>query len=203
MKKICASLAIASALVFSASASAAPTPYTAVGTENAATYTFTATSTGTVSAYFAGSTAAYTNELSMWINGVATNIVGLNTQNSPYGAMLDFGNVTAGDKLVFQLINLVPGTVPSWYSDASLNSDGIQHIYSAAYSGDNDIPAGTFVAFEDLPNGGDFNYNDETFVFTNVAVQANVPEPASLALLLVGALGFGANRKFGRTKRAA
>jgi hypothetical protein len=203
MKNLCTRLAVVSALAFSAAASAAPTAYTHVGTQNAATYTFTATSTGTVAAYFAGSTAAYTNELSMWVNGVATNINGLNTKDSAYGAMLDFGNVTAGDKLVFQLINLKPGTVPSWYSDATKNPDGIQHIYSAAYSGDNLIPAGTFVAFEDLPNGGDFNYNDETFVFTNVGVKADVPEPASLALLLIGALGFGARRTFGRAKRAA
>jgi hypothetical protein len=51
------------------------------------------------------------------------------------------------------------------------------------------------VAFEDLqfPNS-DFNYNDESFVFTNVGATTHggVPEPAAWALMLLGFGGVGA-----------
>jgi hypothetical protein len=117
---------------------------------------------------------------------VATGILGLNNHTSPHGLALNFGTVNAGDTLVFEMINLSPGGVGPWYSDKSLNSDGVNHVYSTNFGGDIAIPAGTFVAFEDLPNGGDFNYNDETFVFTNVST--TVPEPATL---LLAALGLG------------
>jgi hypothetical protein len=58
-------------------------------------------------------------------------------------------------------------------------------VYSTAFSGDalHGIPAGTYVGFEDLRGGGDFDYGDETFVFTNIAA---IPEPETYAMLLVG-----------------
>jgi hypothetical protein len=173
-------------LGFSGSASAGPIPYANVGVQNPALYTFTAANTGNVTAYFYGSTAGYTNELTMLVNGVATGIVGLNNHTSAHGLALNFGSVNAGDVLVFEMINLSPGGVGPWYSDKSLNSDGINHVYSTNFGGDFAIPVGTFVAFEDLPGGGDLNYNDETFVFTNVST--SVPEPATL---LLAALGLG------------
>jgi hypothetical protein len=79
-----------------------------------------------------------------------------------------------------------------------MKSAGVNHVYSAAYAGDIVMPAGTFVAFEDLPFGGDFNYRDENFVFTNVATATNIPEPASLALFGLGIGGIA----FSRRKRA-
>lgn len=208
MKKICAGLAVAATLAFSATASAAPVAYAHPGVENAATYDLVAAATGDITAYFAGSDASYTNELTMYVNGVATGTFGMNNHASHYGDQINFGSVKAGDKLVFELLTLNPGNVGPWYSDRARNTDGLQHIYSAAFSGDNLVPAGTYVGFEDLPAGGDFDYNDENFVFTNVAVQgdtapSNVPEPASLALLLVGALGFGVRRTASRAERAA
>jgi len=58
-------------------------------------------------------------------------------------------------------------------------------ICITAFSGDaiHGIPAGTYVGFEDLRGGGDFDYDDETFVFTHVAV---IPEPEAYAMLLIG-----------------
>ena len=195
MKNICAAISATAILALSVNAQANPTPYAPAGTPNATTYTFTAASTGALIAYFAGSTAGYTNDLGLRVNGVDTGIYGLNNHTSAYGQQLNFGSVNAGDILVFILHNISPGSVGPWYSQQSLNSDGVNHVYSAAYAGDIIIPAGTFVAFEDLPNGGDFNYNDEDFVFTNVATSGSVPEPGTLALLGLGIAGLGFLRR--------
>lgn len=133
----------------------------------------------------------------MLVNGVATGIQGLNTATSAYGDSLLLGSVNAGDILTFVLINLEPGDVGPWYSDTSLNSDGINHVYSYNYAGDSVLPAGTYVAFEDLVGGGDLNYNDETFIFTNVAVH-QVPEPAAFLLMGLGLIAAGASRRVRR-----
>ncbi|QYE33582.1 PEPxxWA-CTERM sorting domain-containing protein (plasmid) [Polymorphobacter sp. PAMC 29334] len=157
-----------------------PTP----GVENPILYTFTAASSDNLSAYFAGSGASYNETLGLLVNGVDTGISGLQNHTTPLGIALSFGDVTAGDALTF-LIN-IQTTGATFYSQKSRNSDGANHVYSAPYAGgDYGSPAGTYVAFEDLPKGrSDFNYGDEQFVFTNVGTP--VPEPAAWALMLVG-----------------
>ncbi|MGJ9416703.1 DUF4114 domain-containing protein [Massilia sp. CMS3.1] len=202
MKHLTTTLAAALAFTFAASAQAAPIPYANEGTESNVQYEFRAAATGDVVAYFAGSDASYMNEIALLVNGVDTGIRGLNNQTSVYGQMLNFGLVSAGDRLVFKLVNLNPADVGPFYSDRSLNSDGFNHIYSAAYGGDGEIPAGIAVGFEDLRNGGDFDYNDENFVFVNVANATDVPEPASIALLLAGVAGLGMSRRAKRARKA-
>ena len=82
-----------------------------------------------------------------------------------------------------------------------MNTDGGNHVYSTtatagqAYAGS---PAGVYVAFEDIGfPGGDYNYHDDTFVFTNTAVVSSVPEPTAWALMLLGfgGIGFAARRR--------
>ncbi|MFT3736796.1 MAG: DUF4114 domain-containing protein [Rhodocyclaceae bacterium] len=192
-KKIAFAALTAAAIGFSGASVAGPIPYPNAGVQNAASYSFTAATTGAVTAYFYGSTAGYTNELTLLINGVETGVQGLNNKTSAYGASLVLGYATAGDTLVFKMINLAPGGVGPWYSDKSLNWDGVNHVYSTDFAGDSVISAGTFVAFEDINGGGDFNYNDETFVFTNVATQ--VPEPMTLLLTGLGIMGVVASRR--------
>lgn len=163
-------------------------PYSVSGTENLNLYSFTATSSGTIGAYFHGSTAAYTNTLSLLVNGVITPESSsglLNNHSSSIGDFVILGSVNAGDILTFQLNVLSTGD--TWYSDKTPNSDGLQHTFSAPFTGDitSGIPAGTYVGFEDLYGGGDFDYDDEAFIFTNISISP-VPEPESYIMLIAG-----------------
>jgi hypothetical protein len=197
LKKLILSAAI---LAASSTAFAAPAPYSAPGHLNATTYTFTAAHTGNLSAYFVDSTAGYSSDLGLNINGVDSGVWGLNDHTSHYGQLLSFGNVHAGDSLVFKIH--VNTTGDTFFSKASLNPDGgINHIYSSSYSGDSLIPAGTYVAFEDLFNGGDLNYHDLNFVFTNVATAT--PIPAAIWLFGTGIAGLVSASKRRKTSVAA
>ncbi len=163
-------------------------PYSNSGTQNFDSYTFIATSTGQIDAYFYGATAAYTNTLTMLVNGVATPETSagvLHNHSSNIGDFVNLGFVNEGDIITFQLNVLTTGK--TWYSDSSLNSDEINHAFSTSFLGDaeNNVPAGTYVGFEDLLRGGDFDYDDEAFVFTNISA---VPEPETYAMLLAGLL---------------
>jgi len=191
-------------------------PYGNVGTPNPVTYTFTAAASADVIAYFAGSSAAYDEQLGMLDNGVLTSAgFGLDDHTSFLGQSFDLGHVTAGDTLTF-VLDVTSPNLGYVYSDPSLNtaydingSDGHNHVYSTPYTGGgpiiDSIPVGTYVAFEDLPfPDSDFNYFDETYVFTDIAVTSTVPEPTTMlagALLL---LPFGANTlRILRKNRAA
>jgi hypothetical protein len=169
------------------SARADAIPYPTPGVVNPVVYTFTAAATGNITAYFAGSSADNTSDLGMLVKGVSTGLFGLQNNPDPaLGTSFVLGFVTAGDVLTFQLRTLNPAQ-GSAFSDPTLNGpfdggNGIQHVYSTAYTATSPIigppgviPAGTYVGFEDLPGGGDRDYNDLQFVFTNVAV--NVPGP--------------------------
>ncbi len=188
-------------LTFSAQA-ANSVPYPDRGAYHNTSYTFTAAQSGHVMAYMVGGfSAAYENELSLLINGTLTRAgFGLNNHASHIGTVFDLGEVDAGDTLVFVLRNYT--LHQDLYSDATLNTtydqagaSGHNHVYSvkdiasATFSG---VPSGTYVGFEDqrFPYS-DYNYNDLSFVFTNVSVATNgavssVPEPQSLAMLIAG-----------------
>jgi len=173
--------------------------YPNAGTENPVAISFVAASDGDVIAYFAGQDAGDTEDLGLLINGADTGLYGLQNHATAVGTAFNFGHANAGDELVFFIRDLSAGR--TFYSKTSLNGDGFNHAYATGYAGgDAGIPAGTFVAFEDLNGGGDRDYNDETFVFTNVRDNGGVPEPASWALMLTGFGGLGAMM---RRRRAA
>ena len=98
----------------------------------------------------------------------------------------------------------------TYYSDRSLNPDRINHVYATPFAGGvihsfNPVsfPGGIFVGFEDLHGGGDLNYNDLTFVFTNAAVGPSVvPVPAALPLF-ASVLGLGGLFGYRRKRKAA
>jgi hypothetical protein len=205
--------ALALALAAVSQNAIAQIPYPDPNTPNPNTYVFTAVSTGDVVAYFAGSGAGFDEQVGMIDNTTATQSgFGLDDHSSAIGQAFDFGPVNAGDSLTFvDQIETGGGinnpTISGYvYSDPSLNvawdtdgSVGHNHVYSVAasageaYAGS---PAGTYVGFEDLPfPGSDFNYYDDTFVFTNVATNS-VPDSASTLALLGGAMtGLAALRR--------
>lgn len=188
-------------LAFSAQA-ANSVPYPDRGAYHNTSYTFTAAQSGHVMAFMVGGfSAAYENELSLMINGTLTRAgFGLNNHTSQVGTVFDLGEVHAGDTLVFVLRNYT--LHQDLYSDATLNTTydqtgalGHNHIYSVNYTASatfSGVPSGTYVGFEDqrFPYS-DYNYNDLSFVFTNVSVATNgavspVPEPQSLTMLVAG-----------------
>ncbi|MGM9485464.1 PEP-CTERM sorting domain-containing protein [Roseateles sp. NT4] len=177
----------ASASLLSLAAYANPAVYPTPGTEAPAS-SFTAGASGTLLAYYTGEAGGFTNLVGARINGV-DGTPGLDNHASAYGQTFVLGKVTAGDSLVF-FIDANSGAA-RYYSDVSLNSDHVNHVWAAAFTGDAQVPAGTNLAFEDLPSGGDFNYRDHSIVFQ---IQA-VPEPASWAMLLAGAAGLAWRRR--------
>lgn len=171
-------------------------PYATPGTYNATTYTFTAQNTGDVLAYFVGGAGAgHQNTVGLLINGVLSSAgFGLDNHASAVGDSFNFGPVQAGDVLTLVMNDATLNA--RVYSNPALNAayDAVgvtlhNHIYSTPYSASSGrfagVPDGIYVGFEDLPfPGSDYNYDDESFVFTNVAVA--VPEPQVLALMLAG-----------------
>lgn len=188
-------------------AEAGPIKYGSPGVVNLATYSFTAVADGDITAYFVGQTAGYGSDLGMLVNGVSTGVFGLQNHNSPRGTAFVLGTVQAGDVLTFQLrvsttnFNGPPPVSYNLFSDPSLNPVvGAQHIYSSAYTfdaGDPDIPGGTYIGFEDISplSGGDRDYDDHEFVFTNVAVVSTPDGGATVALLGVALSGLGLLRR--------
>jgi hypothetical protein len=163
-------------------------PYSPIGTV-APTDVFTAIATGSVTGYFYGSSADDDDKVQMCdvTQGYCSSFA-LDNHASAVGASQNFGSVTQGDILVFNLDNLATGYILS--SNPSGSPDGLNHAYGTAYTGGvPGIPAGTFVGMEDLLRSApsDFDYNDDEFVFTNVAIAT--PEPASVFMLAIGILG--------------
>ncbi|HSB97464.1 MAG TPA: VPLPA-CTERM sorting domain-containing protein [Spongiibacteraceae bacterium] len=198
----------ATSLAFSVSA--APTPYANTGIENSSEYTFTAATTGDIIAYFfSKGDAEFENTLGITVNGVATGAVGLNNQSSSVGDALNLGFANAGDTIVFTLHVADTGNI--WSSTKSSNFDSVNHVYSSAFSAENSIPAGLYVAFEDLARFGtpnsDYNYTDAQFVITNVneaGINPQTPEvplPAAAWFFGSGLLGMAGVVR-GRSKAA-
>ncbi len=175
-------------------------PYPNIGTPAPANK-FTASSDGDITAYFFAQSAGATSEIGMSVNGAAPTVWGLNNHASLHGDMLNLGFAHFGDILEFQL-RILPNITAAYYSTPARNSDGLNHTYTTTFSGDAKIPAGTYVAFEDLPKLGDIDYNDHQFVFRPVNFQ-QVPEPASTFLVAIALAGLCAVRRLNSSKLGA
>ena len=167
-------------------------PYPSTGTIAPEVITY-ATSSGGINVYFYGSTASFNDTIQVFDvqTGYKSGDILQNhttTQGTQISVGTEPGQINAGDQLVF-FINSPEGL---FASVASYSADGVNHGYITNYSGGSGIPAGLFVGLEDEKQShpSDFNYNDDTFIFTGVSAPAiaATPEPGSLALLGTGTL---------------
>ena len=181
------------------------TPYPTVGSVAPTSDVTFAGGTG-ITAYFYSVSAADTDTISIYDETTHSYLspAGVFNNQAPatVGTTVTFTSSTleAGDVLAFELFNTsYPGDI--FASDPSLSTDGVNHAYITAFSGSIPDIAGTitgsYVGMEDLPsNVSDFDYNDDTFVFTNVAPIAATPEPSTFMLLGTGLLALaGAFRR--------
>jgi hypothetical protein len=116
---------------------------------------------GDVVVTFVSNGAGYTSEL--YLDGPAGDGLGslFNNVTTPLSTSLNLGSFLAGTELVFRLEVRYTGN--RFYSgDGSRNADGIAHTLVT------NTPDQIRVGFEDLFGGGDFDYNDLVFAFSNV-----------------------------------
>lgn len=131
-------------------------------------------------------------------------VYGARTPSQPLlpGDFVNLGTYAAGTALDFFLIaNGANGGGPVYNSGgAAANPDGFNHV--AAFTTSANSPY-LFLAFEDLPNGGDQDYNDDIIAINlgtaNIHSLLATPEP-SMYLTLGGflALGIWAKRRMDR-----
>jgi hypothetical protein len=87
---------------------------------------------------------------------------------------------------------LDPSGAPLWTSQNSRNSDGLDHMVSWLITGG--VGVGNHViAWEDLPGGGDKDFNDLVLEVSLAPIP--VPEPSIIALFGLGLLGLGFARR--------
>jgi hypothetical protein len=116
---------------------------------------------GDVVVTFVSNEAGFTSEL--FLDGALGEDSGalFNNWTTDIGSSVNLGSVAEGTELIFKL--LVKETGDIFYTGlGSRNADGVVHATI------DNVDGQVFVGFEDLFGGGDFDYDDLVFAFTNV-----------------------------------
>ncbi len=157
---------------------------------------------GDVTVTLEGGEAAYHNFLSLYGDlGDAEDLLE-NHGDLGYSATITAAEMAAlgyeaGDALMFGIGVFTGGSHddPDGFTAIYLMGDGTDNpdLIMHAILDDGDAPDEYRVGFEDLYNGGDRDFNDTVFAFSDGV--RGVPEPGTLLLLGMGLLGMSARRR--------